>query len=82
MNRRRLFQLLTGAVVGCSSLPALAGRLMSAPPLATTTLLQISPLAGFQYHQVEKLWPHLRAGQTLKLTREPANPHDCECRAY
>jgi hypothetical protein len=38
--------------------------------------LQHSPLAGFQYHRGPELWGLLQPGQTLHLTREPANPYD------
>ena len=33
-------------------------------------------MAGFQYHQGEKLWRRLRPGATLELVREPDNPYD------
>lgn len=39
-------------------------------------LVQSSPLAGFQYHQAGELWPQLKVGDVLTLTREPDNPHD------
>lgn len=39
-------------------------------------LLQDSPLAGFQYHAGKSVWPELRVGDALTLTREPDNPHD------
>jgi len=39
-------------------------------------LLQTSPLAGFQYHQGERLWSRLRTGQPLVLQREEDNPYD------
>ena len=39
-------------------------------------LLQDSPLAGFQYHAGKSLWPQMRVGDALTLTREPDNPHD------
>ncbi len=38
--------------------------------------LQISPVAGFQYHQGETLWPQLATGQPLTLMREPDNRFD------
>lgn len=41
-------------------------------------LIQISPLAGFQYHAGEELWPQLAIDQPLALVREPDNPHDAE----
>ena len=39
-------------------------------------VVQSSPLAGFQYHAGSELWPQLRVGDSLSLTREPGNPHD------
>ena len=39
-------------------------------------LLQNSPLAGFQFHAGKKLWPEMRVGDSLVLTREPDNIHD------
>lgn len=39
-------------------------------------LIQKSPIAGFQYHEGENVWPQMKAGDTLKLAREPDNPHD------
>ena len=38
--------------------------------------LQRSPVAGFQYHQGEAIWPSLRAGASLSLVREPGNAYD------
>lgn len=43
---------------------------------ATWKTLQISPVAGFQYHQGETLWMQLAAGQPLTLVREPGNRFD------
>lgn len=39
-------------------------------------LVQSSPLAGFQYHAGESLWPQLREGDALSLIREGDNAHD------
>jgi len=39
-------------------------------------ILQTSPLAGFQHHAGRALFPLMRVGDTLRLSREPANPHD------
>jgi hypothetical protein len=53
--------------------------LLAVAPLQAQTvkiLVQSSPLAGFQYHQGSKLWPELRVGDALTLTREPDNLHD------
>lgn len=42
----------------------------------TLRTLQRVPLAGFRYHQGERLWARLRPGQPVTLIREPDNPHD------
>lgn len=39
-------------------------------------IVQISPLAGFQYHAGRALFPLLSVGDRLTLLREPDNPHD------
>jgi hypothetical protein len=39
-------------------------------------LVQSSPLAGFQYHAGEALWPQLHEGDALSLIREVDNAHD------
>ena len=39
-------------------------------------LIQESPVAGFQYHAGETVWPRLSAGDPLRLLREPGNPFD------
>ena len=39
-------------------------------------LVQSSPLAGFRYGQGAALWPQLRVGDALELSRETDNPHD------
>jgi hypothetical protein len=50
---------------------ALAGEIRSAK-----ILLQVSPLAGFQYHDGRVVWSDMRVGDRLSLVREPGNPHD------
>lgn len=45
-------------------------------PQKREVLVQRSPVAGFQYHQGESVWPRLRPGDRLTLVREPQNPHD------
>lgn len=74
MKRRSLLKALTGLGVVASLLPA--GRAQSAWPRARRVLIQTSPLAGFQYHHGERLWPYFRAGDALTLVREPMNPYD------
>lgn len=70
MNRRQFITALTAA--------APAPLLLRIAPAANakTIVLQESKLAGFQYHQGEKLWSKLHVGDPLTLTREPNNPYD------
>ncbi|HEY3326815.1 MAG TPA: HIRAN domain-containing protein [Novimethylophilus sp.] len=42
----------------------------------TWKTLQTSPVAGFQYHHGDALWPQLAVGQPITLTREADNPYD------
>ena len=39
-------------------------------------LIQVSPLAGFQFYAGEKLWPRLQPGDRLDLRRAPGNEYD------
>ena len=39
-------------------------------------LVQESPLAGYRYAEAAQVWPLLRVGDALELSREPDNPHD------
>ncbi len=39
-------------------------------------LVQISQLAGFQYHDGKAVWDEMRVGDSLELVREPGNMHD------
>jgi len=71
MNRRRFFT----ALAALAAAPLAAAR-PTEPAATRRILLQESPLAGFQYHQGKRLWPRLREGQPLTLTREPDNLHD------
>lgn len=69
MNKRNFLRgLLAVLGAGLAAAPAAAPR--------RSVLIQSSPLAGFQYHAGEELWPQLAVGQPLALVREPANPHD------
>ncbi len=68
MIRREFIQTL-GRLLGLAALPTAAQ-----PP--RRHLIQQCPLAGFQFHQGEDLWPYLSVGDTLHLVREPGNPHD------
>jgi hypothetical protein len=39
-------------------------------------IVQSSPLAGFRYGEGAELWPQMRRGDALELSREADNPHD------
>jgi hypothetical protein len=70
MSRRLFFERMA-ALIGISVAPPLVG--------ATTSRqieLQRSPVAGFQYHQGEVVWPMLAVGTFLTLVREPENQYD------
>ncbi|HRH79993.1 MAG TPA: HIRAN domain-containing protein [Thiobacillaceae bacterium] len=53
------------------ALPAAAG-------VEGQTVIQSSPLAGFQYHAGRALFPLMAVGDRLGLMREPDNPHDAK----
>lgn len=61
------------ALFGGFALPALT---QAKPAAKQWKTLQISPVAGFQYHRGETLWPQLATGQLLSLIREPGNRFD------
>jgi hypothetical protein len=69
MNRRTFFQRLLGGL----------GLITVAPAVATVNravLIQESPVAGFQFHEGEFVWPSLKVGKELTLVREADNVHD------
>jgi hypothetical protein len=69
MNKRNfLTGLLTALGAGLATPAAARPR--------RPVLIQISPLAGFQYHAGAALWPQLAIGQPLALVREPDNRYD------
>lgn len=70
MNRRAFLKRLA-SLFGLIALP-LAAQAAPTPP----RLMQRCPLAGFQYHDGEELWPYLTVGDSLELVREPDNQHD------
>ncbi len=72
MSRRAFLKSLT-ALVGGFALPVAAHASTSSRAWKT---LQTSPIAGFQYHNGETLWPQLATGQRLTLTREADNRFD------
>lgn len=70
MSRRSFLKKIT-AMIGGLTLPAVARA-----GLTPCKTLQNSPIAGFQYHQGQTLWPQLAVGQPLQLIREPENTYD------
>jgi len=66
MQRRHFIGIIAGLI------PSLS--VANARP--QSTLIQQSPIAGFQYHQGEELWDQLAIGQPLTLHREPDNRYD------
>ena len=76
--KRRNF-LGTFAVAFATPLAAKAHRLAPAAgrgDRARELLIQRNPVAGFQYHDGETVWPGLAEGDALRLRREPDNPYD------
>ena len=67
---------------------ALAGAAHAATPLEqspevpakqrgqATLLIQSSPLAGSQFHELPDVVSQIKVGDTLTLKRDPTNPHD------
>lgn len=41
-----------------------------------SVLIQNSPIAGFQFHRGEAIWPDLHVGEEVSLIRESFNRHD------
>ena len=60
------------------SLLTISLLLLCTQPQAESLSLLISrlPLAGSQYHALERVWDEIRPGDTLSLVREPRHPHD------
>ncbi|HBZ29977.1 MAG TPA: hypothetical protein DEO56_05200 [Nitrosomonas nitrosa] len=78
MSRRVFLQSLV-ALLGGVALSAMAQTKPNSlfkPLDADWKILQVSPVAGFQYYQGEALWPQLAAGQPIPLIRETGNPYD------
>lgn len=71
IQRRVLLQSLLG-VLADAGVPWRSPRAAPLRPI----LIQESPLAGFQYHEGERLWTQMCVGQPLTLVRETGNPYD------
>jgi hypothetical protein len=70
--QRRAFLTRLMQLAGLAASPAA----LAAPKPREPLLLQVSPVAGFQYHQGESCWAALAPGDGLQLTREPDNAYD------
>lgn len=69
MKRRTFFQRLFGSLgVAVASPVVVAGN--------RSVLIQESPVAGFQFHRGDAVWPSMTVGAPLELVREPSNSHD------
>ena len=69
VKRRTFFRRLFGSL----------GATVASPPIGAedrSVLIQESPIAGFQFHRGDSIWPSLDVGEELKLVRESANTHD------
>ena len=60
----------------CLLLALLPGAAPADQIVSARILLQVSPLAGFQYHDGKTLWGDMKVGDRFELVREPANLHD------
>lgn len=71
MQRRTFVQRLFGSV-GAAATGA------GIPVAARSVLIQTSPIAGFQFHEGDAIWPSLAVGEKLELVREAANTNDSD----
>ena len=69
MKRRAFFRRILGSFGVVATVPSVAGA-------GRSVLIQESPIAGFQFHGGEAIWPSLTVGKELTLTREPDNEND------
>ena len=75
MYRRQFIKAIGAAFAGLATSSIAQGK-MYLPDQTRTKLLQISPIAGFQYYQGNKVWSQLVQGQQITLQREPENTYD------
>ena len=80
MNRRHFLGSLTSALAALPVMSHARGPAWPDAPdgmgVVRELLIQESPVAGFQYHDGEAAWSRLAVGDSLRLRREPENPHD------
>ena len=71
IDRLRRFSLPLALILllGLALMPAATAE-------SVKILIQSSPLAGSQYHALTEVWPQIRPGDRLTLTREPNNRYD------
>jgi ABC-type cobalamin transport system ATPase subunit len=69
MKRRTFFQRLFAGLGVAVASPVVVAEDRS-------VLIQESPVAGFQFHRGDAVWPYLAVGALLELVREPNNSHD------
>jgi hypothetical protein len=69
MKRRTFFQRLLGGLGLAAVSPVVVAE-------GGSLLIQGSPVAGFQFHRGDIVWPFLTVGAPLELMREPNNSHD------
>lgn len=68
MLRHWLMHVAVGCACACGVPRAVAAD--------AVVVVQRSPLAGFRHYEAPAVWRELRAGEPLKLVREPDNPYD------
>jgi hypothetical protein len=73
MQKRGFLKSLLGLLVGA---PLVSGAGPVMLPSGHSIKLQDPPLAGFQYHAGDTVWPFLKPGDGLRLIREPYNEYD------
>jgi hypothetical protein len=69
MKRRTFFKQLFGSIGVAATGATIAVETQS-------VLIQESPIAGFQFHEGDAIWPSLAVGEKLALMREATNTHD------
>lgn len=69
MKRRTFFRRLFGSLGAAATGQAVGAE-------GRSVLIQESPIAGFQFHRGDAIWPSLAVGEELALVREPENTHD------
>ena len=69
MKRRAFFQRLFGSLGAAATGAAIAVE-------SRSVLIQESPVAGFEFHEGDAIWPSLAVGAKLALMREATNAHD------